>query len=105
MDPNIKNQNQTIPQTEKPDPAKDEKYAQALVAMANMEYKMEQSHIPQRKQLISKKKLIYIVVSIVVTILSLLLTPSLFKSGQGINSKGTETQLLDNAGEIKDLEK
>ncbi len=76
MDTNIKNQNLAPPQPEQKDPVKDEKYAQALLAMANMEQKLKQADTPQKKPLISKKRLVYIIVTTALTKATVSLTQS-----------------------------
>lgn len=88
--------------TEERDPVKDAKYAESLIQMANMKYEMEQAKNP-KKQIMSTKKMIYLGLIIVSTILSLILTPLLLKSKSGKNSEDTTKQLLDSSNYVKDL--
>lgn len=48
---------------------KDEKYAAALVQMANLDYEMQQKQKPPTKHFISKKLLIYLAISTIMSII------------------------------------
>ncbi len=85
------------------DKTKDDKYAQALAQMATMDYAMEQKSKPGVKHLISKKWLIYIVISLVLSVLSLVFM------GGGSEKKAQDTektqQILNGTQELLDSEK
>ncbi len=87
----------------KRDSEADAKYAASLIQMANMKYEMEQANKPKRQR-ISTKKLIYIVTSIVITIISLIFTPLLLKN-KTADTKDSTKQLLDSSNYIQDIEK
>jgi hypothetical protein len=85
------------------DPEADAKYAASLIQMTNMQYEMEQAKKP-RKKLISTKKLIYIGLSIVVTIISLIFTPLLLKSKSSPDAQDTTKQLINSSNYVQNLE-
>lgn len=88
---------------------KDKKYADSLAQMARLEYQMDQrknsSIVPH---IISRKKLIYIGVSIVVTIASLFISPlNPFSSSDSADqaqsiSSDTTQKLIDATQELQD---
>lgn len=88
---------------QKTDPKKDEKYAEALAAQAMLDYKMQQANRPETKHFISKKMLVYIVVSVIITIISMI-----FMGGGSDQKKAQDSaktqQLIDGAQELQDAQ-
>lgn len=86
---------------------KDEKYAQALASMAVMESQMQEKQQPATKHFISRKTLIYIVLSLIVSIIGLFISKTILSkssSPNGGNGEDTVKQLLDTTKEVKDLQ-
>jgi len=84
------------------DPAKDEKYAQSLAKMAALDYSLQQSKAPAQKHFISKKVLIYLGISAVASILSLIVMALTSKDSAPSPDLQTQ-QLLDSAKELQEL--
>lgn len=84
---------------------KDESYAQALASMALLDSKMQEKQQPEVKHFISKKTLVYIVLSLIVSVIGLFISKSVL-SGSGAektNSDDTVKQLIDTTKEVQDL--
>ncbi len=84
---------------------KDESYAQALASMALLDSKIQEKQQPEVKHFISKKTLVYIVLSLIVSIIGLFISKSVL-SGSGAektNSDDTVKQLIDTTKEVQDL--
>lgn len=87
------------------DNKKDDKYAQALASMALLDSKMQEKQQPEIKHFISKKTLIYIVLSLIVSIIGLFISRSIL-SGSGAektSNDDTVKQLIDTTKEVQDL--
>lgn len=90
-----------------PQSADDDKYAQSLAQMATLDYQLEQSKQPETKHFISKKTLIYIALSTIIGIISLIVMSLVNRGGSTLDpSSGSSSQtqeLLDGAKQIQDV--
>jgi hypothetical protein len=102
--PNPSNQNQ-------PAVDKDQRYAEALVQMTNLDMAMESRHQPRQRHFLSKKKLMWIAALVISSIVSLFMTPlNPFASGDSSSTDTTNSQvdqttkqLLNSANELEDI--
>jgi hypothetical protein len=105
MDPNLTEQSQPFPPVEQPDPEKDDKYAQSLLQALDAQMQMEQQAVPKKKKFFTTKKLIFIGISISLSIVSMLLAPKILQSTTGTNPKDQAQELINGARYVQELEK
>lgn len=80
-------------------------YAEALVRMVALDAEMDEKHGPAQKHLISKKTVIYLLVSLVLSVITLIAGNTFVKnSTPNTNSEDTTKKLLDSTKEIRSLE-
>lgn len=91
------------PQTNSKKEVSDE-YAQALATMSALDYKLSEKSQPEIKHFISKKMLVYIILSLVVSILSLLAGKLLTKNNNPAAEDKTVEQLLQTSKDLQDLQ-
>lgn len=97
--------NPQSPQTSEEKKKHDDHYAESLAKMALLEYQMEEKAAPQTKHFISKKMLIYIVASLIISIISLVIGNIYFKKhNPNQTDEQTTQQLLDTKNELQDLQ-
>lgn len=104
MNPSQNDQQLPATQAKKEEPVKDDAYAQSLLQALDAQMKLEQLNTPKTHYISTKKK-VYIIGFVIVTIVSLLLTPVLFKSDKTPDSKATTQQLLNSTDYTRNLEK
>lgn len=90
-----------VPKHEDKAPDKDQQYAEALASQALLDYKMSQAKQPKTEHLISKKWIIYLAISLLLTIVSFA-----FMSGGSDDKKAQDSaktqQLINSAQELHD---
>ena len=99
MDPKINTPRTSADLAPPPDSEKERKYAQALIQSANLEYKLDHMNEPKSRG-ISNKKLIYIGLSILVTIISLIAGPSLFQDDAVAPTNDSAEKLLESSNSL-----
>lgn len=85
---------------------KSNQYAQALATMATIDYKLQEKSQPEIKHFISKKMLISIVISLIVSLIGLILAKTVFNKPNSLSpnqDQDTVNQLLDTKQELNDL--
>lgn len=91
------------PQTNVKKEASDE-YAQALANMSALEYKLHEQSQPTTKHIISKKMLVYAILSLIISILTLLAGKILTKNNSHTTDDKTVEQLLQTSKDLQDLQ-
>lgn len=85
-------------------PAIDDNYANALANMVTMESQLKEKQTPEIEHFISKKILVYIIISIIISIIGVAITGTQLKSsGPEQSEQDTINQLLDTKQELNDL--
>lgn len=102
MEPNLSNQQ--TPQPAVPKSQKDDQYAEALAKMATLDYQMEQKAQPPTKHFIPKKMVIYLAVSLVISIIMLIVGHFVTRNQSQEKSDQTINQLLETTKDVRDLE-
>lgn len=88
------------------DNAAKDAYAQSLARMAALDYEMEHKSQPIQKHFISKKMIIYTVVSIIISLIGLIIGHYVIKDKSPPNQSGEDMtkQLLETTKEVRDME-
>lgn len=81
----------------------DDKYARALLALEEVNYKLAQKDIPKQRHFISKKMLIWIGLSLVLSIITGLAFSAVSKEAPSPINDQTTQELLDTSQELKSL--
>lgn len=83
---------------------KDQQYAEAVAKMAALDYELEHKNDTKQKHIISKKMLIYIVISIVLSIIVWVYFAITNKDPlPGVDDSKTTEQLLETTKELQEL--
>lgn len=82
---------------------KDE-YAQALATLATLDYKLSEKAQPEQKHFISKKMLIYIIISLVISIFTLLAGKLITRNNTPAQDDQTINELLQTTKDVRELE-
>ncbi len=82
----------------------DDRYAEALAKMAALDMQMEEKAKPEQKHFISKKILVYIVASLVISIATLIIGHFVTRNHTEQQDSQTINQLLETTKDVRDLE-
>jgi hypothetical protein len=82
---------------------KDE-YAQALATMATLDYELSEKTQPEQKHFISKKMLIYIILSLIISIFTLLAGKLISHNNSPTQDDQTINELLQTTKDVRELE-
>ncbi len=83
---------------------KDDDYANALATMATIDYQMRERSQPETKHFISKKMLVSIIISLVLSIITLIVGKFMTRNDSQAKDNQTINELLQTTKEIKDIE-
>ena len=79
-------------------------YARALATMATIDYQMRERSQPETKHFISKKMLISIIISLILSILTLVIGKVATRKDTPAQDSQTVDQLLQTTKDVRDLE-
>lgn len=86
-------------------PKIDDEYAATLARVTALQYDMEQKSKPEVKHFISKKVLIYTVISLIVSIIGMIIANQVLGGNKSAGpSEDTVKGLLDTTREVRDIE-
>lgn len=83
---------------------KDDDYARALATMATIDFKMQEKSQPETKHFISKKMLVSIIISLVLSIITLVVGKIMTRNDPKAKDDQTINELLQTTKDIKDIE-
>lgn len=82
----------------------DDDYARALAKMAELDYQIGQKAEPESKHFISKKMLVYIILSLIISVITLIIGHFMTKNNTKKQDDETINQLLQTTKDIRNLE-